>query len=203
MWRGWSSPSAFLPGSRPEHKLRVIAPDVGGWLSAPRSTSTPRKIACLWASMKTGRSVKWTSDRSEAFMTDAHGRDHVTTAKMGFDAGWQDRGIPRGHDRQYRRLRVALRHGRRRTYLYGNALVGDSTTSPAIYRHGAGGPHQITVPPRRRLSRRGPAPRPPTLIERMIGGRPAREMGNGPRRIGAGRTSSRKFPYQTAGPPAI
>jgi len=36
--------------------------------------------------MKTGRSVKWTSDRSEAFMTDAHGRDHVSTARMGFDA---------------------------------------------------------------------------------------------------------------------
>ena len=36
--------------------------------------------------MKTGRSIKWTSDRSEAFLTDMHGRDHVTKAKMGFDA---------------------------------------------------------------------------------------------------------------------
>jgi len=69
----------------PEHKLRVIAPDVGGGLGA-KIYIYPEEIVCLWASMKTNRSVKWTSDRSEAFMTDAHGRDHVTNAKMGFDA---------------------------------------------------------------------------------------------------------------------
>jgi len=69
----------------PEHKLRVIAPDVGGGFGA-KIYIYPEEIACLWASMKTNRSVKWTSDRSEAFLTDAHGRDHVTTAQMGFDA---------------------------------------------------------------------------------------------------------------------
>jgi len=69
----------------PEHKLRVIAPDVGGGFGA-KIYIYPEEIVCLWASMKTGKSVKWTSDRSEAFLTDAHGRDHVTTAKMGFDA---------------------------------------------------------------------------------------------------------------------
>ncbi|MEM8631238.1 MAG: xanthine dehydrogenase family protein molybdopterin-binding subunit [Pseudomonadota bacterium] len=69
----------------PEHKLRVIAPDVGGGFGA-KIYIYPEEITCLWASMKTKRSVKWTSDRNEAFMTDAHGRDHVTTAKMGFDA---------------------------------------------------------------------------------------------------------------------
>ncbi len=69
----------------PEHKLRVIAPDVGGGFGA-KIYIYPEEIACLWASMKTNRSVKWTSDRSEAFLTDAHGRDHVTTAKMGFDS---------------------------------------------------------------------------------------------------------------------
>lgn len=69
----------------PEHKLRVIAPDVGGGFGA-KIYIYPEEITCLWASMKTNRSVKWTSDRSEAFLTDAHGRDHVTTAKMGFDA---------------------------------------------------------------------------------------------------------------------
>ncbi len=69
----------------PEHKLRVIAPDVGGGFGA-KIYIYPEEIVCLWASMKTNRSVKWTSDRSEAFMTDAHGRDHVTNAKMGFDA---------------------------------------------------------------------------------------------------------------------
>ena len=69
----------------PEHKLRVIAPDVGGGFGA-KIYIYPEEITCLWASMKTNRSVKWTSDRSEAFLTDAHGRDHVTTAKMGFDS---------------------------------------------------------------------------------------------------------------------
>ena len=69
----------------PEHKLRVIAPDVGGGFGS-KIYIYPEEIACLWASMKTNRSVKWTSDRSEAFMTDAHGRDHITTARMGFDA---------------------------------------------------------------------------------------------------------------------
>lgn len=68
----------------PEHKIRVIAPDVGGGFGS-KIYVYPEELACLWASMKTNRSVKWTSDRSEAFLTDAHGRDHVTKAKMGFD----------------------------------------------------------------------------------------------------------------------
>ena len=68
----------------PEHKLRVIAPDVGGGFGS-KIYIYPEEIVCLWASMKTNRSVKWTSDRSEAFLTDAHGRDHITTARMGFD----------------------------------------------------------------------------------------------------------------------
>lgn len=68
----------------PEHKLRVIAPDVGGGFGA-KIYIYPEEIVCLWASMKTKRSVKWTSDRTEAFLTDAHGRDHISTAKMGFD----------------------------------------------------------------------------------------------------------------------
>ncbi|MDS1138721.1 xanthine dehydrogenase family protein molybdopterin-binding subunit [Nitratireductor indicus] len=69
----------------PEHKLRVIAPDVGGGFGS-KIYIYPEEVACLWASMKTKRSVKWTSSRSEAFLTDAHGRDHVTTARIGFDA---------------------------------------------------------------------------------------------------------------------
>ncbi|MEM7259937.1 MAG: xanthine dehydrogenase family protein molybdopterin-binding subunit, partial [Pseudomonadota bacterium] len=69
----------------PEHKLRVIAPDVGGGFGA-KIYIYPEEITCLWASMKTKRSVKWTADRSEAFVTDAHGRDHASTAKIGFDA---------------------------------------------------------------------------------------------------------------------
>jgi len=68
----------------PEHKLRVIAPDVGGGFGS-KIFIYPEEIVCLWASMKTKGSVKWTSDRTEAFLTDAHGRDHISTAKIGFD----------------------------------------------------------------------------------------------------------------------
>jgi len=69
----------------PEHKLRVIAPDVGGGFGS-KIYIYPEEIVCLWASKKCGVSVKWTADRTESFLTDAHGRDHVTKAKMGFDA---------------------------------------------------------------------------------------------------------------------
>jgi len=68
----------------PEHKLRVIAPDVGGGFGS-KIYIYPEEIVCLWASKKTGVPVKWTSDRTEAFLTDAHGRDHDTTVKMAFD----------------------------------------------------------------------------------------------------------------------
>ncbi|MCC0031691.1 MAG: xanthine dehydrogenase family protein molybdopterin-binding subunit [Brucellaceae bacterium] len=70
----------------PENKLRVIAPDVGGGFGA-KIYIYPEEIICLWASKRTGVPVKWTADRTEAFMTDAHGRDHVTKVKIGFDAG--------------------------------------------------------------------------------------------------------------------
>ena len=68
----------------PEHKLRVIAPDVGGGFGA-KIYIYPEEIVCLWASRKLGLPVKWTADRAEAFLTDAHGRDHKSTARMGFD----------------------------------------------------------------------------------------------------------------------
>jgi carbon-monoxide dehydrogenase large subunit len=69
----------------PENKLRVIAPDVGGGFGS-KIYIYPEEIVCLWASKKTGVPVKWTSDRTEAFLTDAHGRDHVSHVKMAFDA---------------------------------------------------------------------------------------------------------------------
>ena len=75
--------SAFV-GVAPEHKLRVIAPDVGGGFGS-KIFIYPEEVVCLWASKKVGRPVKWTADRSEAFVTDAHGRDHVTHAELGFD----------------------------------------------------------------------------------------------------------------------
>src|SRR5690349_3788109 len=75
--------AAFV-GMAPEHKLRVIAPDVGGGFGS-KIFIYPEEVVCLWAARKTGRAVKWTADRTEAFLTDAHGRDHVTHAEMAFD----------------------------------------------------------------------------------------------------------------------
>jgi carbon-monoxide dehydrogenase large subunit len=76
--------SAFV-GMAPEHKLRVIAPDVGGGFGS-KIFIYPEEVVCLWASKKVRRPVKWVSDRAEAFIADAHGRDHVTEAEMAFDA---------------------------------------------------------------------------------------------------------------------
>src|SRR5436853_488376 len=74
--------AAFV-GMAPDHKLRVIAPDVGGGFGS-KIFIYPEEVVCLWASKKVGRPVKWTCDRSEAFLADAHGRDHVTHAEMAF-----------------------------------------------------------------------------------------------------------------------
>jgi len=77
--------SAFI-GIAPEHKLRVIAPDVGGGFGSKIFIYAEETI-CLWASKRVGRPVKWTCDRGEAFLCDAHGRDHVTRAELATDAG--------------------------------------------------------------------------------------------------------------------
>jgi carbon-monoxide dehydrogenase large subunit len=76
--------SAFV-GVAPEHKLRVIAPDVGGGFGS-KIFIYPEEVVCLWASKKVGRPVKWVAERSESFLADAHGRDHVTHAELAFDA---------------------------------------------------------------------------------------------------------------------
>jgi aerobic carbon-monoxide dehydrogenase large subunit len=75
--------SAFI-GIAPENKLRVIAPDVGGGFGS-KIFIYPEEVVCLWAARRVGRPVKWVAERSEAFLTDAHGRDHVTHAEMAFD----------------------------------------------------------------------------------------------------------------------
>jgi aerobic carbon-monoxide dehydrogenase large subunit len=74
--------AAFVLGI-PEQKVRVIAPDVGGGFGSKIFLYNEETI-CSWATRKIKRPVKWTSTRREAFQTDAHGRDHVTEAEMGF-----------------------------------------------------------------------------------------------------------------------
>jgi carbon-monoxide dehydrogenase large subunit len=69
----------------PENKLRVVAPDVGGGFGSKIYHYAEEAIV-TWASAKVHRPVKWTAERTESFMSDAHGRDHVSTAEMAIDA---------------------------------------------------------------------------------------------------------------------
>ena len=114
----------------PEHKLRVIAPDVGGGFGSKIYHYAEEAIV-TWAAGKLKRPVKWTAERSESFMSDAHGRDHVTHAEMAVDA--------EGH---FLALRVATLANMGAylstfapsvpTYLYATLLAGVYKT-PAIY----------------------------------------------------------------------
>jgi carbon-monoxide dehydrogenase large subunit len=74
---------AFVLGI-PEHKVRVVSPDVGGGFGSKIFHYTEEALL-TWCTRKIGRPVKWTAERSESFLLDAHGRDHATKAEMGFD----------------------------------------------------------------------------------------------------------------------
>lgn len=67
-----------------EHKLRIIAPDVGGGFGM-KSPPYAEDYLCLFAAKLMGRPVKWVSDRAEAFVSDSQARDHVTHAEMALD----------------------------------------------------------------------------------------------------------------------
>jgi carbon-monoxide dehydrogenase large subunit len=67
----------------PEHKIRVISPDVGGGFGVKGFFATEVSTV-VWASQLLRRPVKWTSTRTEAFLSDAQARDHDTVARMGF-----------------------------------------------------------------------------------------------------------------------
>src|SRR5690349_18084988 len=72
--------TAFVLGI-PEHKVRVIAPDVGGGFGSKIFLYNEETV-CTWATRQIKRPIRWTSSRREAFQTDAHGRDHVTDAEV-------------------------------------------------------------------------------------------------------------------------
>ncbi len=74
---------AFVLGI-PEHKLRVHAPDVGGGFGSKIYHYAEEAIV-TWSAAQLNRPVKWTADRSESFISDAHGRDHVTSVELALD----------------------------------------------------------------------------------------------------------------------
>ncbi|VTU39374.1 Carbon monoxide dehydrogenase large chain [Variovorax sp. PBS-H4] len=75
--------TAFVLGL-PEHKVRVIAPDVGGGFGS-KIFLYAEDVALTWAAKQLNRSIKWNAERSECFLSDAHGRDHVSHAEMAMD----------------------------------------------------------------------------------------------------------------------
>src|SRR5438105_8069631 len=75
--------TAFVLGLQ-ETKVRVVAPDVGGGFGS-KIYLYAEDVVCTWAARQLARPVKWTSDRSEAFVSDAHGRDHLTVAELALD----------------------------------------------------------------------------------------------------------------------
>ena len=116
--------------SIPEHKLRVIAPDVGGGFGSKIFTYND-ECGVLWASKQIGRPVKWTADRTEAFFTDSHGRDHVTDAKLALDADGNITGL---RTKTYASLGAYLSNFSTcvPTYLHGTLMQGLYTT-PAVH----------------------------------------------------------------------
>ncbi len=121
--------SAFI-GIAPENKLRVIAPDVGGGFGS-KIFIYAEETVCVWASKKIGRPVKWTSDRTEAFLADAHGRDHVTHAELALDADGKILGL-RAHTIANLGAYLSTFASSVPTYLYAPLLSGQYDI-PAIY----------------------------------------------------------------------
>ena len=120
---------AFVLGL-PEHKLRVNAPDVGGGFGS-KIFHYAEEIIVTWAAAQLNKPVKWTADRSESFVSDAHGRDHVTTVELALDGN--------GKFQALRETTLANMGAYLSTfapcvptYLHGTLLAGQYST-PAIY----------------------------------------------------------------------
>jgi len=71
--------------SIPEHKLRVVAPDVGGGFGS-KIFHYAEEAFVTWAAAQVGRPIKWVAERSEEFISAAQGRDHVTKVELAMDA---------------------------------------------------------------------------------------------------------------------
>jgi len=121
--------TAFVMGL-PEHKVRVVAPDVGGGFGS-KIYLYAEDVVVTWASRQLGRPVKWTADRSESFVSDAHGRDHHTVAEMAMDKDGKFLGM-RVHTTANLGAYLSTFASAVPTILYATLLAGQYTT-PLIY----------------------------------------------------------------------
>ena len=121
--------SAFI-GLAPENKLRVIAPDVGGGFGS-KIFIYAEETVCVWAAKKIDRPVKWTAERTESFLSDAHGRDHVTHAELAVDASGKITGL-RVHTIANLGAYLSTFASAVPTYLYAPLLSGQYAI-PSIY----------------------------------------------------------------------
>jgi carbon-monoxide dehydrogenase large subunit len=121
--------TAFVLGL-PEHKVRVIAPDVGGGFGA-KIFLYAEDVAVTWAAKKLNTSIKWTCERGEAFLCDAHGRDHVTHAELAMDKDGKFLGF-RVHTDANLGAYLSTFSTAVPTILYATLLAGQYTT-PQIY----------------------------------------------------------------------
>ena len=68
-----------------EDEIRIISPDVGGAFGLKYFLQCETVVA-IFASMQNGRPVKWIAERTESFLSDLHGRDHVSHAELAMDS---------------------------------------------------------------------------------------------------------------------
>ncbi|HEX7074283.1 MAG TPA: xanthine dehydrogenase family protein molybdopterin-binding subunit, partial [Hyphomicrobiaceae bacterium] len=180
--------SAFI-GIAPEHKLRVIAPDVGGGFGS-KIFIYAEETVCVWAARKVGRPVKWTADRTESFLADAHGRDHVTTAELAVDGSGKILGM-RVKTKANLGAYLSTFSSSVPTYLYGPLLSGQYDI-PAIYCE-VDGVYTNTAPVD--AYRGAGRPEATFVVERLVEVA-ARELGRDPAEFRM-QNFIKSFPHQT------
>ncbi len=175
----------------PDHKLRVIAPDVGGGFGS-KIYHYAEELLTVWASRRVGRPVKWTADRNESFMSDAHGRDHASAAELALDKNGKFLGL-RVHTLANMGGYLSTFGPAIPTYLYATLLSGPYVI-PAIYAEvKAIFTHTVPVDAVRGAGR----PEAAYLLERLVD-KAARELGID--RVDIRRRNfirPDQFPYQT------
>lgn len=180
--------SAFV-GVAPEHKLRVVAPDVGGGFGS-KIFIYPEETVCVWAAKKVGRPVKWTGERSEGFLADAHGRDHVTKAELALDKDGRFLAL-RVHTIANLGAYLSTFSSSVPTYLYAPLLSGQYDIA-AIYAE-VDGVYTNTAPVD--AARGAGRPEATYVVERLVE-MAARELGMDPADLRR-KNFVRSFPHQT------